>query len=298
MSPSTPSTPPPGAFPSPSAPDRDEFAAAAASLLDLVRHLAGPEGCPWDREQTPRSLTPYVVEEAHEIGDAVAASDRGAAVEELGDLLFLGCFLAVTLEREGGGAPAEVLRGNIRKMIARHPHVFGKEAGVGTLDAQGVLRQWEAGKRRETGETSLLGPRPAGLPALLTAYRIQEKAASVGFDWENVHGVIAKLREELDEVEREIAADDEERLGEEIGDLLFAVVNLARFVRTDPEARLRIATEKFRRRFDRVAAMLRERGRSPQEAGLPELDRLWEAAKREERGAGSRAAGDADDAPA
>ena len=288
---------------SPPAPDRADFAAAAAELLDLVRHLSGPEGCPWDKEQTPRSLSPYVVEEAHEIGDAIAASDRASSAEELGDLLFLTFVLAGTLEREGGEAPAAVLRGNVRKMIARHPHVFGTGGTGGTggaggtggkggkrpdpdLDARGVLRQWEEGKRRETGADSLLGERPKGLPALLQAYRIQEKAASVGFDWENVQGVIAKLREELDEVEREIAAQDEERLADEIGDLLFAAVNLSRFVRADPEARLRLATEKFRRRFDRVAAMLRAEGRSPAEAGLPELDRLWEAAKREERAGG------------
>ncbi|HEX7077839.1 MAG TPA: nucleoside triphosphate pyrophosphohydrolase [Candidatus Eisenbacteria bacterium] len=279
----TPSAPSPNDFPWPAAPDRDAFAAAAAAMIDLVRHLSGPDGCPWDREQTSRTLTPYVAEEAHEIGEAVTAGDRRAADEELGDLFFLACFLAVTLEREGGASPGEILRGNVAKMIARHPHVFGDAAGGEALDAQGVLRQWEAGKRKETGEVSLLGKRPEGLPALLTAYRIQEKAASVGFDWENVRGVIAKLREELDEVEREIAARDDERLAEEIGDLLFAVVNLARFVKTDPEARLRIATEKFRRRFDRVAAMLKDQGRSPQEAGLPELDRLWEAAKREEK---------------
>jgi MazG family protein len=271
--------------PSPPAPDRSDFAAAAAELLDLVRHLSGPDGCPWDKEQTPRSLSPYVVEEAHEVGDAIGASDRSASTEELGDLLFLGCFLAVTLEREGGAPPAEVLRGNVRKMIARHPHVFGERTD---LDSHGVLRQWEEGKRRETGSESLLGERPKGLPALLQAYRIQEKAASVGFDWENVQGVIAKLREELDEVEREITARDQERLAEEIGDLLFAVVNLSRFVKADPEARLRLATEKFRRRFDRVTAMLREEGRSPAEAGLPELDRLWEAAKREERASDGR----------
>jgi MazG family protein len=265
----------------PHAPDRADFAAAAAELLDLVRHLSGPDGCPWDREQNPRTLSPYVVEEAHEIGEAIAAGDRRAAAEEVGDLLFLACFLAVTLEREAAPAPAAVLRGNILKMIVRHPHVFGERKD---LDAQGVLREWEEGKRRETGEHSLLGKRPERLPALLQAYRIQEKAASVGFDWESVHGVIAKLREELDEVEREIAGRDEERLAEEIGDLLFAAVNLSRFVKADPEARLRIATEKFRSRFDRVAAMLRAQGRSPQEAGLPELDRLWEAAKRKEHG--------------
>src|ERR1700741_2039815 len=137
---------------SPSAPDRADVAAAAAELLDLVRHLSGPEGCPWDKEQTPRTLSPYVVEEAHEVGDAIAASDRAASTEELGDLLFLAFFLAVTLEREGGAPPAAVRRANIRKMVARHPHVFGEggEPGDGSeggerprrdLDSRGVLRQ-------------------------------------------------------------------------------------------------------------------------------------------------------------
>lgn len=270
--------------PSPPAPDRTEFAAAAAELLDLVRHLASDEGCPWDREQNPRTLTPYVVEEAHEIGEAVAKGDAVNAAEELGDLFYLACFLAIALEREGGNAPAAVLRGNIAKMVGRHPHVFGENAADPALDAQGVLRRWEEGKRKESTGTSILGKRPDALPALLQAYRIQEKAASVGFDWEHAQGVVEKIREELAEVEREMDLAAPERIAEEIGDLLFAVVNLSRFLRIDPEAHLRIATEKFRSRFDRVAAMLREQGRSVEEAGLPELDRLWEAVKKEERG--------------
>jgi MazG family protein len=270
--------------PSPPAPDRTDFAAAAAELLDLVRHLASDEGCPWDREQNPRTLTPYVVEEAHEIGEAVAKGDADNAAEELGDLFYLACFLAIALEREGGLAPAAVLRGNIGKMIGRHPHVFGEGAADPALDAQGVLRRWEEGKRKESAGTSILGKRPDALPALLQAYRIQEKAASVGFDWEHAQGVVEKIREELAEVEREMDLAAPERIAEEIGDLLFAVVNLSRFLRIDPEAHLRIATEKFRGRFDRVAAMLREQGRSVDEAGLPELDRLWEAVKKEERG--------------
>src|SRR5882762_721848 len=161
MSPSNPTAP--------KASDRSDFAAAQAELLDLVRHLSGPDGCPWDREQTLRSLSPYAVEEAHEIADAIAAGDRPAIAEEVGDLLFLVTFLAVRLEQEGGPAPAAIARANVAKMIARHPHVFGDRKD---LDAQGVLRQWEEGKRGETGEQgkaggeSLLGQSPAGLPAL------------------------------------------------------------------------------------------------------------------------------------
>jgi MazG family protein len=277
---------------SPEASDRKDFAEAAAELLDLVRHLAGPDGCPWDKEQNPRTLTPYLVEEAHEIGEAVANRDPRAADEELGDLFYLSCFLAIALEKEEGAAPAAVLRQNIAKMVGRHPHVFGEGAtgspGESGLDTQGVLRRWEERKRKESSDSSTLGKRPEGLPALLQAYRIQEKAASVGFDWEHAQGVVEKIREELVEVEHEMGAESSERGGsserveEEIGDLLFAVVNLARFLRIDPEARLRIATEKFRSRFDRVAAMLRAQGRSIEEAGLPELDRLWEAVKKEE----------------
>jgi nucleoside triphosphate diphosphatase len=267
----------------PPAPDRDSFAAAAAELLDLVRHLSGPDGCPWDREQTPRTLTPYLVEEAHEVGEAVARGDAAAAREEVGDLFFLAAFFAVTLEREGGAAPAAVLRQIIAKMIGRHPHVF---AEAQALDARGVLRQWEEGKRAEAGASSVLGERPASLPALLQAYRVQEKAASVGFDWERVEDVVAKLREEVGEVETAIRSDAAERVAEELGDLLFAAVNLARFLKIDPEAHLRIATEKFRVRFDRVVATLRERGREPGDADLLEMDRIWNEVKREERRGG------------
>jgi len=146
-----------------------------------------------------------------------------------------------------------------------------------------VLRRWEERKQKESGHESILGKSPKALPALLQAYRAQEKAASVGFDWDSVDGVIAKLREEVEEAAEAVTAGDETRISEELGDLLFAVVNLARFVKSDPEAHLRAATEKFRRRFDRVVAKLRAEGRSVEEAGLPELDRLWEQVKEEER---------------
>jgi tetrapyrrole methylase family protein/MazG family protein len=265
---------------SPPAPDRESFADAAARLLDLVRHLAGPDGCPWDREQTPRTISPYLVEEAHEIGEAIVHEDAAAVREELGDLFFLSVFLAVALEREGGRPPAEALTENIGKMIRRHPHVFHEPR---ELDSQGVLRRWEERKQKEGGHESVLGKSPKALPALLQAYRAQEKAASVGFDWDSVDGVIAKLREEVEEAAEAITGGDATRISEELGDLLFAVVNLARFVKSDPEAHLRAATGKFRRRFDRVVAKLRAEGRSVEEAGLPELDRLWEAVKEEER---------------
>ncbi len=267
--------------PSPPARDREEVAAATAALVDLVRHLSGPDGCPWDRDQTLHTLSPYVVEEAHEVAEAIAASDRAATAEELGDLFFLALFLAVRLGDEGGVPPASVIRGNVAKMVARHPHVFESPRD---LDAQDVLRQWEERKRREGGEhASLLGKSPPGLPALLQSYRVQEKAAAVGFDWERVEDIFTKVREELDEAEAAVRSGDARAVAEEIGDILFAVVNVARFLKTDPEAHLRAATDKFRRRFDRVAAMLRAQGRTPEDAGMPELDRLWEAAKREER---------------
>ena len=265
---------------SPPAPDRAAFADAAARLLDLVRHLAGPDGCPWDREQTPRTISPYLVEESHEIGEAIVHGDEAGAREELGDLFFLAVFLAVALEREGGAPPSAAVTENIAKMIRRHPHVFHEPDD---LEAQDVLRRWEERKQRESGHESVLGKSPKSLPALLQAYRAQEKAASVGFDWDSVDGVIAKLREEVEEAAQAVREGDEARISEELGDLLFAVVNLARFVRSDPEAHLRAATEKFRWRFDRVVARLRAEGRSVEEAGLPELDRLWEQVKEEER---------------
>ncbi len=265
---------------SPPAPDRSDFSGAAARLLDLVRHLGGPDGCPWDREQTPRTISPYLVEEAHEIGEAIVHQNAASAREELGDLFFLAVFLAVALEREGGAPPAAVLRENIAKMVRRHPHVFHEPD---TLDSQRVLRRWEARKQEESGHESVLGKSPVALPALLQAYRAQEKAASVGFDWDTVDGVIAKLREEVDEAAQAIGSADPGRISEELGDLLFAAVNLARFVKSDPEAHLRAATEKFRRRFDHVVARLRAEGRSVEEVGLPELDRLWEEVKDEER---------------
>ncbi len=265
----------------PPAPDREEFARSAAELLDLVRHLSGPDGCPWDREQTSRTLSPYLVEEAHEIGEAIARDDRAAVREELGDLLFLVVFLAVTFEREDGTRLPDLVREVIDKMIARHPHVFGERRD---LDARGVLRQWEEGKRRESGHESLLGRSPERMPALLQAYRVQEKAASVGFDWSSIQDVIAKVREEVGEVERAIQSDGKARAVEEVGDLLFAVVNVARFLKMDPEAHLQTATRKFRKRFDRVVELIRAKGKSPSEAGLSEMDRLWEEAKRQERG--------------
>jgi MazG family protein len=255
-------------------------------LVELTRLVAIVDrlrdGCPWDREQTLATLSTYLLEETHEVLEAIEREDAAGLRSELGDLLFQIFFLSRLAAERGWFSLEQVAAGIESKMIARHPHVFEAPR---ELDSQGVLRQWEERKRREGGEhASLLGKSPKALPALLQAYRVQEKAASVGFDWERVGDVVAKLKEEVGEAEEAIAAGHEEAVAEEIGDLLFAVVNLARFVKTDPEARLRAATTKFRRRFDRVAEMLRAQGREVDEAGLPELDRLWDAVKREERG--------------
>jgi len=249
-------------------------------LVATLHRLRAPGGCAWDRDQTHASLVQYLVEETYELIEAIESGGREELIEELGDVLYQVLFHA-DIEAEAGSFTLEDVAAHMTaKMIARHPHVFGERKD---LDAQGVLRQWEAGKQREAGHASILGKSPAGLPALLRAYRVQEKAASVGFDWPDVAGVLAKIREEVDETESALAKQDAAHVAEEIGDLLFAVVNLARFVRTDPEAHLRAAIEKFRRRFDRMVEGLNREGTSPERATLDEMDRLWEEAKREER---------------
>jgi len=253
------------------------------ALWDLARFLRGPEGCPWDREQTPATLTPYVVEETYEILESVSHDDWPATAEELGDLLFLLMFLAEMVEERGGPGLDDLASATDQKLRRRHPHLFGESPEV--ISSSDQQRRWQHLKQAEKGSASVLGQMPAGAPALTASYRTQEKASSVGFDWPNVEGVLAKIDEELAEV-REAMKDRESReddLRHEIGDLLFAVANLARYLRVDPERELRATVSRFRQRFLHVEEQLAARGRTPSESTLEEMDALWGEAKERER---------------
>jgi MazG family protein len=274
---------------------------AYADLLAVCRRLRGPGGCPWDRDQTLTSMTPYITEEAVETAEAIGSGDADHAAEELGDLAFLVMFCLDLLKVEKGIEPADALERAAQKLIRRHPHVYG-DAEIEDGDA--AYRQWQEIKRKEKAASgksvagkfeSLLGDQPKGLPALIAAYRIQEKAGAVGFDWPEASGALAKVREEVGEIEEAIGAtpsasvanaqaraippDTTPELAGEIGDLLFATVNLARHLRVDPERELRAALHRFRDRFHHIEQRLAERGKAPKEATLEEMDALWNEAK-------------------
>ena len=249
---------------------------AFADLVAVCRRLRGPDGCPWDREQTLESMTPYFLEEAAEAGDAVVHNDPEKIAEEFGDLVFLGIFCLELLRERSGVGIDQALAGAADKLIRRHPHVYG-EAKV--KDGDAAYHQWQQIKQREQGTSSLLGEQPPGLAALIAAYRTQEKASAVGFDWPEAAGPLAKVREEVEEIEREVAAGASGPAAREIGDLLFAAVNLARHLRVDPERELRAANGRFRERFHHVERRLAEQGRSFGDATLEEMDALWEEAK-------------------
>ncbi len=253
---------------------------AFSRLVGVCRRLRGPGGCPWDQEQTLESMTPYLTEEAVESSEAIASGDPDHVAEELGDLAFLALFCLELSGKRGGPGLAEGLERAAEKLIRRHPHVYGT-AEIASGEA--AYRQWQEikkGERDAPGEpASLLGETHKGLPALVGAYRVQEKAGAVGFDWPDVSGPLQKVREELAEIEQELGRDTDPALARELGDLLFAVVNLARHLTIDPERELRAASHRFRERFQHIERRLREQGRAPSDASLAELDALWEEAK-------------------
>lgn len=256
-------------------------------LVALVDRLRGPEGCPWDREQTFDTLKPLLLEEAYETLEALDSGDRSAFCSELGDLLFQVVFLSQMAESEGAFDIDEVVDGVVGKMVRRHPHVFGDAKAD---SAEGVLHQWEDIKRRERAggsdggsrEDSILDHLP-GLPALLTALKITGKASRVGFDWSHIDGVVEKLEEEIGELRQALdspPAARRERIEEEVGDLLFAAVNIARFLDIDPETALRKSNRKFVRRFQFMEATLRRAGKELGNTTLDEMEHLWERAKK------------------
>lgn len=253
-------------------------------LVDLMMRLRGPDGCPWDREQTRTSLKPCLIEEAYEVLEAIESGRSAPLEEELGDLLFQVVFHARLAEELGEFTMADVLARLIDKMVRRHPHVFGN-AAIGT--AREALAQWEAIKQREADDRgqrrSVLDGVPRALPALLRAQRVQAKAARVNFDWPNARAAWLKVEEEIREAAEAIAAGDTRRVGEELGDVLFSLVNVARLSSLDAEDVLHGAIEKFRRRFTEMEAELVARGTSVSTVAPDELERSWEAAKAQER---------------
>jgi len=251
---------------------------AFEKLCGIVAKLRAPDGCPWDREQTNETLLPGLIEEAYEVASAVQARDDQNLREELGDLILLAVMHAQIAEEGGRFNIGEVLEDVSAKLIRRHPHVFG-ESGV--RDTDGVVKQWEAIKREEKSEAGghYLADLPAALPALMRAQKAQKKAARVNFDWTEISDVVAKVDEELAEVKEAIAARDPSAVADEIGDLLFAVVNLARKSKLDAETALQSATDKFVSRFGRVEDELRKRRQKLGDVGLEELDEIWNSVK-------------------
>jgi MazG family protein len=242
-------------------------------LKALIAHLRGDEGCAWDREQTPDSLKPHILEEAHEMCEAIEADDDARMGEELGDLIFLLMFVARIAEEEGRFSLDEVLEKTNAKMKQRHPHVFGDKKD---MKPDEILDQWEKRKREEKAEgESVLSGIPRGLAGLIKAQRIQQRAASLGFDWEEVGSVFAKIKEEIDEFEHAWQEKDRARMIDEMGDILFSLVNVSRFLDIRAEDALQGTVEKFKQRFGNVEKEIAKRGHMT----LEEMDAIWEASK-------------------
>jgi MazG family protein len=263
---------------------RPPAGASLTRLVDIMDRLLGPDGCPWDREQTLDTLRPFLVEETYEVLDAMARGDVAGHCEELGDLLMQIVFHAALRAAEGAFDIDAVIAGISDKLVRRHPHVFGDATGVAT-SAQ-VLAQWDEIKRAEKAaagarDRTLTGVKPG--PALSRAQKIGTRAGKVGFDWPGWEGSFAKVEEEVREVAEAIRAKDPAGMHAEIGDLLFAVVNVARKVGVDAENALIDATSRFQRRFEAVEDALTDRGKTPATSTLEEMDALWDDAKRRER---------------
>ena len=268
--------------------DTPSPAATLRDLLALVARLRAPDGCPWDREQQLPDVRAFLIEEAHEAAAALDEGDWQAIGAELGDLLFQVAFVLRLAEEEGRLTAEGVVAGIHAKMVARHPHVFGDER---LADAAAVRQAWERRKVATGGGEPLLGGVPTSLPALVGVYRLSQKAAGVGFDWPDAAAVLEKVREELAEVEAELPTASAALTGKpsaalegELGDLLFAVANLARHLGVDPERALAATNAKFRRRFGHVERRLGASGRVLGATPLAELEALWQEAKAEERG--------------
>jgi MazG family protein len=265
-------------------------------LIEIMRALRAPGGCPWDREQTLASLRPFVLEETYELLEAIESGGPESLREELGDYLYEAVFLAQISEEAGDFSIGDAIQSICDKLVRRHPHVFAREEGDSSITSDQVIERWETMKARErqgsgqaskdesttkTRKTTLSGV-PKTLPSLLRAYEISARAAAVGFDWARPEDVLVKIEEEVAEVRREVesgATGDLSRAEDEMGDLLFAMANLSRKLGIEPEAALRRANEKFTRRFDTVEQAFGARGRSLQDATLDEMEAEWQRVK-------------------
>jgi tetrapyrrole methylase family protein/MazG family protein/ATP diphosphatase len=278
---------------------------AFARLVEIVRYLRGPNGCPWDRAQTLQTLRPFLLEETYEVLEALDRDDRVALREELGDFIFEAVLLAQLCDEAGDFSIAESLESISNKLVRRHVHVFGPNEGTpaspaepSTMTPDEVIRLWESVKARETTDTgkpkTTLGGVPRTLPALLRAHEVSTRAAAVGFDWERAADVVTKIEEEVAELREAVGsglAADRVRAEEEMGDLLFAIANLSRKLGIEPESALREANDKFTRRFGSMEASLREHGRALTSYTLDEMEAAWGRVKQAERHAAPPASG-------
>ena len=258
--------------------DKDPF----QSLVAIMERLRSEKGCPWDREQTRESLKPYLIEETYEVLEALDKDEPDRIKEELGDLLFQILFHAQVAREQGEFDINDVITSNIEKMIHRHPHVFADKS---VSSSKEVLVNWEEIKKNETKNRhrkSILDGVPAPLPALLKAHRIQERAARVGFDWDDIKDVISKVDEELGELKKAVSEKSKKHIEEELGDLIFAVVNLSRFVKVNPEEALRKCIDKFKERFYQIETELSKNGKKLKDTSLEEMDEIWNRAKKKQ----------------
>lgn len=256
-----------------------------SDLIHIMAALRTPDsGCPWDLQQTFKTIAPYTIEEAHEVADAIERGNLADLKDELGDLLLQVVFHARMAQEQNAFAFDDVVEAITEKLIRRHPHVFGDKKSLSPEDVKSLWHEIKTQEKAARAETEgALAAIPAGLPALMRANKLQQKAGAVGFDWNDPLAVLAKIREEIGEISEAIEGGNKEEVRGELGDLLFAVVNLARHLDVEPEGALRGTNTKFERRFAWIEHALAKNGKHPQDATLEEMDALWDAAKAAER---------------
>lgn len=261
--------------------DNKQTAEAFIELLEVLRRLRAPDGCPWDQEQTSESLVPYLLEETYEIIEAIEEGDVETLKEELGDLSLHILFQAELARESGKFDISDSLRHISEKLIRRHPQVFDKNNSNHPI--KDINKSWEAAKQKEKQRNNILDGVPKKLPALIRARRIQEKAANVGFDWRELPPVLDKIDEEVAELKDAVALKDPENIRDEMGDILFSLVNLSRFLKINPEDALRISITKFETRFAQVEKELKKRGKEVTDSTLEEMDEIWNVIKKKDR---------------